>query len=297
MMTRRYLDILFLAVIWAVYYIANKMNVMGMSINLIGFLVRTVVFVGLTALLFRSGGIRRLFFLGPITYRILLVGLIGFTLDFAAFWGLRMSTAMNASILLKSDTLFVNLITVIVLRQRIGGKGWLGSFAVLAGALFVMGINPLEMRFTGLGDLLLVMSAFFLAINAFVIRSIQQDQSAEVENGHISWIANVIIWIMFGLLAWQDGSLATTRSILRNPGLIGSLMVAGIAQTLIYAIYYQTLRKYPIWVVKTLLLSTPLFAGLLAILALDEKPHAGLLMGMPLILFGAWLIARPKKDI
>ena len=73
--------------------------------------------------------------------RLVMIGTLGFLLDWTAFLGLSMSSAATGTALLKCDVLMVNIISVIVYKQKFTWKAWVCTFVMLFGVFMVMGID------------------------------------------------------------------------------------------------------------------------------------------------------------
>lgn len=290
-----YISIAILALVWGTYYVANKVLVSGVSVFVVGVGIRCIVLLLLTIVLVKQNRFKDLFAMKPVLFRLILVGCIGFSLDITAFMGLRYSTAVNAAILLKTDALFANIITVIFLKEKIEKTDWFAFFIMLVGVLMVINIDFVDFKFNGIGDILLIMSAFFLALNAFVIKGIQHNKKVKVHNEIIAYYANFIILIVFGCITVFIGELNSITNIANSPKLLIALSIAGVTQTGIYLLYYYNLRHYPVWFVKSILLLMPCFGSIISFFVLDETLTGKQFAGMFIVIAGALLIILKQR--
>jgi len=295
MSKRSYSLALLLAFIWSNYYIISKVTIERTNPFFHGFVVRLITFFLLTSYLGFQGKLKELFNTKGAVSRLLTIGLLGFLLDLTAFLGLQYSTATNASILLKTDILFANLLTIIILKKRFGFKCWAATFAMIAGVLMVMDVNILEFRFTGFGDLLLVASAFFVTLNAFVIKNVLNDSRVSISDEVVAYYNNFVCLILFGILTVLNEGKALMSSTMKQHDLIALFAAGGLIQTLIYVFYYYNLRRLPVWIVKIFLLFMPVFASIIAYFVLNERLDFMQLIGMVIVIAGAVVIILSEE--
>ncbi|MDR1536199.1 MAG: EamA family transporter, partial [Planctomycetota bacterium] len=100
--------------IWSAHFLLA--NALSKAINpfAIGFVIRLGTLIVLTALAAGSGRFGELFRLRGEGWKLVCVGLLGFLLDATSFIGFRYSNADTGTVLLKTDILMANLITILV---------------------------------------------------------------------------------------------------------------------------------------------------------------------------------------
>ena len=72
-------------------------------------------------------------------------------------------------------------------------------------------------------------------------------------------------------------------------------MLAGLGQTLVYIVYYYNLRRFPVWIVKVFLLLMPIVSTLICFLLFKEKLATMQLLGITVVLAGAFGILMEQK--
>ncbi len=284
-----------LAVIWGVYYVASGQAVSEISVFTVGIVIRLLTLVLLSVIMRSTGELSRLFQTKGVRGRLCLIGLMGFLLDFTAFVGLQISSSGSGTALLKTDILFVNLISVLIYKQRFRRREWLYTLCMLFGVLLVMGLDPRELSLSDPGGPFFLLSALFVSINAFLIKSVQRSPKGSVGSHTIAFYNNLITLALFTVTAAAMGALPQLALIPSRPGLLLSLVVAGCGQTGIYLVYYYDLARFPVWLVKVFLLLMPVVAGGISFLLFGERLAAWQIGGMLIVLLGACGILSEQR--
>lgn len=297
MSAKKSFPLLLLAVIWGVYYVASNRAVAQMSVFTVGIVIRLITMVLLTINMLRTGELRRLLDTKGVRIRLCLIGCLGFLLDFTAFLGLQLtSSAGSGTALLKTDIIFVNLISMLIYKQHFGKKEWAVSLTMLFGVLLVMGIDFRTFRLDEPADIFFVLSAFFISCNAFLIKSVQRSDKAEVSNDTIAFYNNFITMLLFTVTAVGLGTIGEIGQMAQNSGLLLALVIAGLGQTGIYIVYYYDLSRYPVWIVKVFLLLMPIVTSVISLVLFGETITLQQLAGMVIVIAGAFAILRMQND-
>src|SRR6056297_1494595 len=232
------ISLFLLNIVWGSFYVANKFSLNELSPFFVGTTVRFLALIFLLLYIALRGNLKKLIVHRTAVPKLFIIGLLGFSLDITAFLGLQLSTASNGSILLKSDVLFTNFISIIVFNQRFTKADWVLTGLILLGTIFVIDIDFSDFRRNGIGDLLFILSALFVALNGFIIKSVQSDKQVEVKDTTIAFYNNLITFIIFLFVMIIFERKIPVETIEQNPVLIVSLIYTGIMQTAIYILYY-----------------------------------------------------------
>ncbi|SDN81248.1 DMT family transporter [Acetanaerobacterium elongatum] len=279
--------LLILPVIWGGYYVALNASVAHMSLFSVGIVIRFVTMIFLTIIILAKkqfGTLKDIRYVWP---RLLLIGTLGFLLDATAFLGLTLCPAGIGTVLLKSDILFVNLISVVVYKYHFSKKDWLYTLVMLAGVVLVLGIDFGNMKLGGAGNLFFLLSALFVSINAFVIKSVQHDKRNPVSDNVVAYYNNFITMIYFTIFASFTGQIGQLQKLGENHYVTVALLLGSVGQTLVYIVYYNNLRKYEVWLVKVFLLLMPIVVTFLSYFLFGETMKLSQLVGMVVVLGGA----------
>ena len=190
---------------WSVYYTVSKLMVDATgSAYAAGFLLRAFALVFLTVQLLADGNFRRLFRQGKAVFLLVLIGCFGFLLDLFANLGYAGGSLSTGTALLKTDVLMVNLVTVLVYRQRLYASDWLGTGIMLLGVLLVLGVDFEGLRFSPT-DLFFLASAACVTANAFLIKRAQNRYHEDADM--ISYYNNLVVLVLFAVSSFARGDL------------------------------------------------------------------------------------------
>ncbi|HPJ87565.1 MAG TPA: DMT family transporter [Thermotogota bacterium] len=288
-------SLLLLNLIWGSFYVANKFSLSTLSPLFVGTSVRFLAMLFLTVYIILKGDFRNLFNVKPVIHKLIIIGMLGFSLDITAFLGLQLSTASNASILLKADVLFTNLISVFVLKQKFTKKDWLLTGIILFGTFLVMDVDLTRFQLNGVGDFLFIASAFCVALNGFVIKSVQQDTRVNIRDTTVAFYNNGITFGIFFILFLIYDKQVPFEQIESNNLVIYSLFYTGLMQTAIYILYYYNLRMLQVWIVRIMLLLMPIVASFTSFFVLGETLDLFQIVGMITVILGTMGIILEHK--
>ncbi|MCI9307723.1 MAG: EamA family transporter, partial [Lachnospiraceae bacterium] len=115
---KKIVPMLILPVIWGSYYVASQRLVGYTSVFTSGVGIRFLTMLFLTVLMWRRRELPLLLQVHGVWKRLLMIGTLGFLLDLTAFIGLSMSSAASGTALLKCDVLMVNLLSMMIYKQK-----------------------------------------------------------------------------------------------------------------------------------------------------------------------------------
>lgn len=223
-----------------------------------------------------------------------LVGLFAANLTVMQNWGLKLSSPVNAGILMRGDLFFSLLISYILRKEKLRPAEWLGMAAMLVGISKVLQISISNIHFGSLGDVLLLGSALLLAVNAEIIKH----RLYIVDNIMVAYFNSGVCALFF--LAWA----LVTKDVWSIPRASIStwLLVLGCIwiQVIAYPTYYRSLRDLPTWLARVLCLVTPIVAILSSAWWLNEKITPSQIWGMLLVAAGivlmGWVQQKNSKE-
>lgn len=284
---KSFLLLISVTVIWSIFFVGIKISVTALPAFLVGVYVRVFTLFALLVYMAQKGMVRDLVKTKPVLPLLLLTGVLGFGLDITSFLGMKMTTVSNASLLLKLDVLFANLITVFIFRQRLTMMNWISTMVTFIGVMIVLKVDIIHFKFSGMGDLLLIASCLMVTVNAFVIKTIQTHKAVEIKSEVIAFYNNFVTLLFFLTLTLFTGQYRDIEKIFLDPGLLIPLTITGMGQTSIYISYYYCLRRITIWTVKLFLLLIPVNSSIIAFFVLREGIDLNQVAGMALVIAGA----------
>jgi drug/metabolite transporter (DMT)-like permease len=224
-----------------------------------------------------------------------LLGFIGVTFhQWLQSTGLTTAQATTTAWIVATTPVFMALLGLLLLKERLDWARWVGIFLAAAGVLLVVSRGDLAALSAGKlatpGDLLILISAPNWAVFSVLSRRGLQTHPA----------ARMMFFVM------GFGWLFITALFLAGPGLseidqlgmdgwlaIGFLGIAcsGVA----YIFWYDALQALPASQVGAFLYLEPLVTTLLAASLLNESLTWATLAGGAVILLGVWLVNRRSK--
>lgn len=290
------MHLLILPVIWGSYYVASQKLVGFTSVFTAGVAIRFVTMLLLTVIMVKRGEWKLLFQAQGAYKRLFLIGTFGFLLDLTAFIGLSLSSAASGTALLKCDVLMVNILSMFIYKQRFTWKSWICTFVMLFGVFMVMGVDFAHFSFGDPGNIFFLLSALFVSLNAFVIKSVQLDKKNPVCDDVVAYYNNFVTMIYFIVTSVFMGTIGQLRDIVSDGYVAAALFFAVVGQTLVYVVYYYNLRHYPVWLVKTFLLLMPIVSTLITFVLFGERMVSTQYLGMAVVILGAFGILLQQKS-
>lgn len=284
-----YGNVVLLAVIWSAYYAAVGVANKVLNPIVTGVFVRVFVFVLLTVVMAAKHTLADLKCDKKALPFLVLIGIMGFSLDITAFIGLRYASAGTGTVLLKTDIIFVSLASALIFKEKIDKLDWLFIVTMLAGVMLVMGINPFHLAFQ-VTDLFFIASAVCVSTNAFLIKHVQKIGKKPVSNDVIAYYNNgiaMIVFLVFLPILTKKGDISR---IFSDKSILIALVIGGIGQFFIYVVYYKSLRQLPVWIVKTILLLIPVFAMVYDVIIWRQMPTVSHLIGTLITIGSAVMI-------
>lgn len=282
---KKALPLIGLCFIWGGYYVASQQTVKQMSVFDTGIVIRFLTMILLIVIMGARGELKQLFHVRGVLWKLLLIGCLGFALDLTAFIGLTLSSAGIGTALLKCDILFVNLISCLIYKKRFRGVEWLLTLVMLFGVFLVVGVDFRHFR-VDRGSIFFILSALFVSMNAFVIKSAQLDQKNPQSDDTVAFYNNFVTMILFFITSAFMGTLGQLSRLASSRSLLIWSILAGLGQTGIYLVYYFDLRHFPVWIVKTFLLLMPIVASLLVFFLFGDRMTASEMIGAAIVLLG-----------
>ncbi|MFV0528534.1 MAG: DMT family transporter [Lachnospiraceae bacterium] len=296
MKVKSMISLLLLPVIWGCYYVASHRAVEGLSVFSVGVIIRFITMILLTIMMIQKKEIHLLLRTQGVIKRLLLIGLLGFLLDLTAFLGLSFSSAGSGTALLKCDIIFVNLISVIIYKEKFTKKDWMFSGVMLFGVMMVMGVDLRQLQFGGIGNIFFILSALFISINAFIIKSVQLDKKNPMNDNVVAYYNNFVTMLLFLISSFIMGTVGEIRELANDKGSMIAVLCVGVGQTLVYVVYYYNLRRFPVWIVKVALLLMPIVAALVSYVLFGEEMKSYQYIGMLIVLGGAFGVLLEQRN-
>jgi len=222
---------------------------------------------------------------------LLLIFLSGLVLGLHfAVWvtSLFYTTISNSAILVATQPIWVLILELTFLREKIPTRAILGMIIAIGGMVIIShGDFSLGKQFI-IGDLLAVAGAIFAALYLFIGRRLR----AKLTNlGYIFPVYTIAAVTLLIISLFYNENLTTYPA---RTWLI--FLLLALIPTLVGHTLYNWLLKYvPAHMVATTILGEPIGATILAIFFFDQIPGWWTVIGGVLILSGIFIVLKRKK--
>lgn len=200
---------------------------------------------------------------------------------------LTLTSAANATLLDNTAPIWVGLGALLIFRERLGVRYWLGLALALAGAAVVTGSNPLAGFQPAPGDALAFVGAIFYA--GYLLNT--QRGRRDLDTLTYLWLVAATATVVIFLAVQVMGLPLTGYSTRTYLALLG---VGLIPQTAGWLLINYALGHLPASAAVIVLLAQPVTTGLLSIPLLGEALTQSQVIGGALALAGIYLCLGRK---
>ena len=286
------LEATFAVTVWGASFVATKVAVQEVSPVTVVWLRFTigVVILGLATLMRRQFALPER---GEVGYFALL-GFLGITFhQWLQSTGLVTAQATTTAWIVATMPIFIAILGWLVLAEKISWRQGLGITVAVLGALLVLSKGDLAAlaggRFGTRGDFLVMLSAPNWAVFTILSRRGLRRYPATGMMFFVmvfGWLFSSILFIIRGGLdEWPAFSVDGWLSV----GFLG-VFCSGLA----YIFWYDALKAMPAAQAGAFLYLEPFVTVIVAALILGEPLLVSSLLGGAAILFGVWIVNRPK---
>lgn len=216
----------------------------------------------------------------------------GVLLNVCALYGIRTTTAANAAILARTDIFFTLVLGSLVWREAVSRRAPAWIALMVVGVCLVMRLIPTRLRLHSAGDLLMLVSAFVLSINGFLIKGAVSRLPGSVV-ACVNCFGNALFFAVLARVerAWPFAILS------HSPDVVAATFVSAALAVVFFLGYYRALRTLPVWEVRLFLLGVPAFTLPAGWLLHSQIPGGWQFVGIACIIAaaaGQLLDSRPR---
>lgn len=226
---------------------------------------------------------------------LIFLGLVGFVLSkFLNYWGLNLTTAVNASLLMATEPLLTIALGRLLLGEALTGRR-LGAFAVgAAGAylLIAQGLRAPDLSATHvLGNLVFLLGLTGEAVYSVLGKSLLGRHSAALVTA-ATIAASLLFWLP---LAGADGALNGWPPLTGKALAAIAFLSVGCTVAAYWA-WFHALEKLEVGLAAMTLFVQPVWGALLAVLLLGETLSLPTVGGGALMLASLYLALTPGRE-
>ncbi len=290
----KYGNVILLAFIWGTLYAAQGFANKNISTYTTGVFTFVIVLALLTVTLLAQGKFKDLFTVKALLPKLLLIGIIGFSVNFTNFFGFKFGNAQTGAFLLKTDVLMVNFVSLLVYKEKFTKKDWLYSLGMFVGVLMIIGVDFSAMTFN-FGDIFFLLSAALLTWNTFNISGVLKQKKTPITQITVAYYNVLITMTLFITMFIATGSVGEVSIVFSSVPILVALVISGLTQYGLFLSYYKALAELPAWIVKVILLLIPIITMILTFFIYGTVPTMMALVGCAVVLLSAFGIIKEQQ--
>ncbi len=210
--------------------------------------------------------------------QLVLIGIIGGSIPFALFFtGLSKITAVEGALIHKTLFIWVAIMSVFFLKEKVNRYQVLGYVAVTIGTLFFAGISYKSL---GMGHLMIVAATLFWSVEYIIAKKALKNIPSSV----VSWARMFFgVIILLGITIFQGSitQIATLGSAHLLAILSGSVFLLGYVLT-----WYAALSQAKASTVSLVLSISPIITGVLSAVFISHTFPQAQILGWVMIVGG-----------
>lgn len=290
----KYANVILLAFIWGTLYAAQGFANKNISTYTTGVFTFVITLILLTVTLLAKNEFKDLFTVKALLPKLLMIGIIGFSVNFTNFFGFKYGNAQTGAFLLKTDVLMVNFASMLFFKEKFTKKDWAFSLTMFVGVLMIIGTDFTTMSFN-FGDIFFIVSALLLTWNTFNISGILKQKQVPISQMSVAYYNVLITMTLFITMFLATKSMGEIEIAFNNKGILIALIVSGIMQYALFISYYKALAELPAWIVKVILLLIPIITMILTFFIYGTVPTITALVGCVVVLASAYGIIKEQQ--
>jgi len=283
---RDFLLMFLVCFVWAAHTVVSKIVVSGMEIPPLFYAAIRFGIVALVALPWLLPSPRP-------TWRMLLVGFLMGGGGFALFFlGIRTASPSSAAIVSQLGLPITTLLSVAMLRERIGRRRGLGIVLTFIGGVLVMWDPNGGFPLSG-GLVLILLSTVAGSLAAVMMKQIKGVRPLQFQ----AWIGMASV-LPLVLLTTSLETGQATRAMEAGWAFVAALLFSALVVSLVaHTIYYGLIGKYPANLIAPLTIMNPLLTVALGFVVTGDRFDGRMALGTSLALCGVLIIALKRNHI
>lgn len=220
-------------------------------------------------------------------FKLVAIGVIGGSLPFALFFtGLTQTKAINAALIHKTLFLWVLLLAIPLLRERMSRLQWLGVAAIFSANVLVGGFTGFSFN---AGERMILAATILWAVENVIAKIALRDLSSLTVAAARMVIGSIVLG---AFVAWRGSPTTITTLTATQWAWVGltSLLLLGYVLT-----WYAALKRAPATYVATLLVPATLVTNVLSAVFVTHTFPLLQLVATILFITGASLVIKFAK--
>lgn len=227
---------------------------------------------------------------------MIFVAISGITLNILFFfWGLKKTTAIEASLIIVTAPLLTVIFSAIFLKEKLNRNIFLGIGVALAGFLITMTESILNHQSNGslLGNFFIFIATLAFVVEVILTKKISRKYSA-LTITFWSFLIGTITFLPFFI---SDAIKPDWLSNLNINGIVGIIFGAVFSSTIAYYLYNWGIEKAHINKIAVLDYINPIASIAIAVPLLGEKISPFIIIGSIFIFIGIYISERRSRTL
>ena len=288
---KEYLDLkavlimVFLTMLWGFNYTAVKYSNQGLA-PVFTSTLRSVI-ASICGVIYCIRSKERLFHTDIMLFHGFMVGLL-FGLEFACIYiGLVYTDATRSIIFVNTSPFIVAVGAHFFLKgDRLTTVKTAGLVLAFTGVFIVFGGRPMKAKPTMVfGDLLLILAAFFWGATTLYIKRFMAGKVQPIHTFLYQLIFSIPVLIVISLILEPKWIIRLDGTVLLS--LFYQSIIVGFISLLIW---FRLIHNYPVSRLSAFTFFGPIFGVLCGVFFLDEELTVSLMVGLPLVCLGIFLV-------
>lgn len=214
--------------------------------------------------------------------KLIIIGIVGGSIPFALFFtGLTQTSALNASLIHKTLFIWVALLAIPFLKERIGLGAWFGVIVIFIANLFVGGF--IGFKFNS-GELMILIATLFWAVENIIAKKVLKDVSSLTVAGSRMILGSILL---FFLVLWRS-DMSVIYNL--NAAQLGWTFLTSVTLLGYVLTWYEALKYARATYVATLLVPATLVTNILSAVFITHTMAWQQVVAGGLYVIGAGLI-------
>jgi drug/metabolite transporter (DMT)-like permease len=275
------------AVISGISIFVNKFAVKGLDSSLFVFMKNIIVAVFLFSLIMLFSQFKELKKLSKKDYgKLTLIGIFGGSIPFILFFkGLQLTSAVNASFLHKTMFIWVSLMALFFLKEKLDRKWIIAAVFLLAGNILILKLNSFSF---GIGEVLILIAALFWSIETIISKNALKDLSPRVVGFGRMFFGSFIVLVYIAVTGEIAGIFNVTLTQ------ISWILITSVFLLMYVSFWYTGLKYTEASTATAILLIGSVVTIVLSAIFLQKVISLSEVIGMILLVAGSFILARKE---
>jgi len=237
-------------------------------------------------ILIKKRRVKRLIERKNILY-LFFIALFGSVIAFALFFfGTKMTSGINASLLLQSEPLYSALIGYFILKESVGKRQLFAMILIIFGMSVILYNGTLAINY---GDILILLAPLGWQISHTLVKKvIKKIGTYVIVTGRFLYAFPVFL-----VLSTAFG--ANQFEVLIQPFYLSLILFIGVSEALGYILWVEAIRRINLSKATTLVSPYPILSVIFAWLILSELPSIYQVTGLISVIIGMYIMGRIKS--